>query len=318
MSLSTFVKLVVKAFKFTVSRPLQRFNIENRAVKYLGPDAAKYSPAPRAIGPISGLSLRELPRYPGFKSVSGKRADDHLVIEASNKLTVIKTESTPKQIEAGNRPLPKSTDLQLQDLSAIWETTRVPPGRLNLNMLQEIMINKLADPNWTSKAIAEEYNIREEYAEKLIGHLRQFRIRISPRVARNLQLVGMDNPAYQAAKHLIYHVDNSLRSDIDRKFDSMYSPSDNLPDDVREVIDSPGSLQLEQQKQLASARRMRLERPAPLRIAPSNVIKSDSSQPLKLPGAKDQSKENTSLSDATHRKHKTINRIRDEIEKGSV
>lgn len=326
MSLSTFLKIVNKAFKFTISRPLQRFNIEDRSVKYLGPDSKKWQPSPRAIGPISGLSLKELPKYPhltpGYKSISQKRRDaiesgksaeeqpvqaklksysedkedDNLVIEALNKIDVIKTVArvgptlNPKQIESGyeqqntnigdetdgqlkpsHRPLPKLTDLPRQDLRSIWEVERTPPGRMNLNMLQELMINKLADHvYWTSKAIAERYNIREEYADKLVSSLKQIRIRLSPRMAKNMDYVGRMNPEYMAMKDLIYHVDKSMRTELDKKYDSMYSPKDDLPDDVRQLIDSPGALQLPS-KQGLTAQREKYERPAPLRLAPSNV-----------------------------------------------
>lgn len=320
MPLPNFLKIVIKGLKFTISRPLQRFNIENRAVKYLGPESKKWTPSPRAIGPISGLSLKELPRYdhlsPGYKSIAQKRRtaieskkltdvdhvpklksysedekDDNLVIKASNELDVIKTitriEPAPKQIEPGeksdgtpgdsqakssHRPLPKATDLPLQDLASIWEVQRTPPGRLNLNMLQEIMINKLADDKfWTPKVIADRYNIREEYAEKLIGHMKQIRICVSPLMAKNLDLAGLHDPQYNAAKHLIYHVDKSIRSERDRKYDSMFLPTDDLPDSVREVLDPPATqLTVEEGKSIQEAKRKRLERPQPLRIAPIN------------------------------------------------
>lgn len=318
MSLNTFIKLVGKAFRFTVNRPMQRFNIYNRSKKYLGPDAKKFMPAPRAIGALSQNNWKPS-QYPhlesGYKSIKQKRLDavnrqkqlelplestsesgnvpksysenkldDHLIIDASNKLevtkTVIKIEPPDKQVQqlpesdTGDniklqRPLPKSTNLQLSDLASIWAVEKVPRGRLDLNMLQEIMINKLGDDAyWTPKMIAEKYNIKESYAESLFKYLKQIRIVVSPRMSKALDYVGRNDPSYQAAKHLIYFVDKRLRTNLDKKYDSMYSPGEQLDEEVRELIDSPNEIakatgsNLERQKRIA--------RPAPLRIAPIN------------------------------------------------
>lgn len=318
MSLNTFIKLVGKAFRFTVNRPMQRFNIYNRSKKYLGPDAKKFMPAPRAIGALSQNNWKPS-QYPhlesGYKSIKQKRLDavnrqkqlelplestsesgnvpksysenkldDHLIIDASNKLevtkTVIKIEPPDKQVQqlpesdTGDniklqRPLPKSTNLQLSDLASIWAVEKVPRGRLDLNMLQEIMINKLGDDAyWTPKMIAEKYNIKESYAESLFKYLKQIRIVVSPRMSKALDYVGRNDPSYQATKHLIYFVDKRLRTNLDKKYDSMYSPGEQLDEEVRELIDSPNEIakatgsNLERQKRIA--------RPAPLRIAPIN------------------------------------------------
>lgn len=322
---NNILRLIKKAYKFTVSRSLQRFNVENRAVKYLGPESKKFVHSPRAIGQISGLSLKELPKYPqlqpGYKSISQRRRealargessedvprlkrsysedkeDDRLVLEASSKIDVIKTIASlappvaRQRIESGetkanqdssssslstaiHRPLPTSTNLQLQDQRNIWEVKQTPPGRLNLNMLQELMLNKVADDDhWTPAAIAERYNIREEYAEKLVTHLKQIRVRVSPRMAKNLEYVGRNNPEFMAAKHIIFYVDKSLRTELDKKFDSMYLPSDDLPDEVSSIIDTPSFAPVEQKHwvyEVQPKNIRRIARPKPLRIAPRN------------------------------------------------
>jgi len=310
-SLVTFFKLVRKAFSFAIIRSAQRFNVANRAKKYLGPDAEYFEPAPRAIG---SLSLEPPKKYPhlekGFRSVRERRllalrkdaptldeskpaeisaptslsiteSDDSLVREVSSKLLVTKTVqieersnkaeavdvSSDKEI-ASSRTLPKLTSLDLSDPADIWEVDKVPPGRLSLNMLQDIMLNKLADEEyWTPKAIAEKHSIKEEYAESLLKYLKHIKIIVSPGLMKNMEYVGRNNPTFQAAKHIVYFVDVNLRTEADKEFDGTFLPSDELEPDVRKVLNFPsqlvnvsGNVDIER----------RIKRPAPLRIKPLN------------------------------------------------
>lgn len=273
--LRTFFRLVGKAFRMTVNRPLQRFNIANRARKHLGVDAKYFKPAPRAISP-------------GFKSISSSSSiiksfsetinDDRLVIEASNSLPVIKTViknelSSPDLVkqEKPARPLPKSSSLQLSDPAVIWHVDKVPPGRLDLNKLQELMINKLADDDyWTPHKIAEVYNIKEEYAENITKYFKQIRIIISPGLAKNLDYVARNDPVYQATKHIVYHVDKSLRSEHDKQFDATFLPTDNPDPEIKELLEA-SALQRRQQPDLRLTQLVK--RPKPLKIGSVNEPK---------------------------------------------
>lgn len=296
MSLSTFIKLLNKAIKFAIARPIQRYNIENRSKKYLGPDAKNFMPAPRAIGAMSQIDKPV--QYPhlqsGFKSMRQKRLeasksmgtsmvpsetekinsiltksfsetelDDDLVIKAASRLAVNKSvkiiedkseyaallkDSSESDMTAlgepkKGRPLPTSVNLPLQDPASIWEIKKTPPGRLNLNMLQELMIHKLSDGEyWTSQRLAEHYNIREDYAEKLTKYVKQIRMIIPPTVAKNLDYLNRDNEAYKATKDIIYYVDNSLRTEYDRKYDDTFDPeNDQLDESVKKVLAPPDS-----------------------------------------------------------------------------
>lgn len=302
MSLSTFIKLVGKAFRYSVNRPIQRFNVYNRSKKHLGPDAKYFKPAPRAIGPMSQTSspiqyphltdgsrhLEEISREPVAslpKSFSETEQDDSLVKEATPKLDVKKTvvmvgnidESTNEA--APKRSMPKLTNLGRRDPADIWEIDKTPPGRLSLHMFQELMLNRLGEgEEFTPKIIAERYKIREEYAESLIKYLKQVRIVVSPRMGKLLDYVGKDNPAYLSTKHLVYHVDKSLRTDNDKIYDKMYLPTDKLEPEIRELIDQGGIIPATQQfGEVAKVQRL-IKRPAPLRLAPVNVPKEQSSQ----------------------------------------
>lgn len=334
MSLKGFIKLAGKAIRFTLYRPIQRFNVSNRAKKYLGPDAKAFMPAPRAIGSLveqggkpsqyphleskGFLSVRqrrlqalsrdedrkqlEDPKSNTTKSLPSKaREENNLVIEAATKLSIIKTvtklnlrelETTLESNRARDeettalqdpkkqfdRPMPKLTQLQISPTN-IWETEKVPPGRISLNMLQELMLNKLADDEyWTTQVIAERYNIKEEYAEKLIKYLKQIKFVIPPRVAYTLDYIARDDPIYQATKDLIYYVDPALRSERDRMFDATFLPEDDLDENVRRLI---GFDSLDKPKP-----KLVMVRPEPLRIEPMNKQKpaqlEDSEEPKKL------------------------------------
>lgn len=194
------------------------------------------------------------------KSFSETRRDDELIIESLPRLPAIKTsllmntrenhtpslgdkdkaDETNKQIETAkktHRPLPKSTNLDLRDPTHIWVTDNVPPGRLDLNNLQEIMLNKLSDTNyWTPEKISERYNIKAEYAEKLTKYLSQVRVVLSPRMAKCLDYTARTDPVYQATKDIIYFVDKSLRTELDKKYDAMYLPTDELDPEIRDLI----------------------------------------------------------------------------------
>lgn len=302
--------MAFKIFKYTLIRPLMRFNVENRSKKYLGPDAKKFMPAPRAIG---SMSLNGPSQYPhleggrGFLSLKQKRlkalespentdgtglvptdnrdritdlaanrsysrteADDNLVREASinlevkkliklspapmselhsNRLAIesrenandINLPATSDSRSKPHRPLPTAVNLPLQDVAYMWHVDKVPPGRLSLVKLQELMINKLADEEyWTPKMISEKYDINEEYAEKVTSHLKHIRIVVSPKQAKNLDLVGRQNPQFQATKHVIYYVDPALRSEEDRQFDATFLPDkEDLPESVKNVLETP-------------------------------------------------------------------------------
>lgn len=353
MSLRTFIKLCAQALRFTIKRPIQRFNVQNRSKKYLGPDAELFMPAPRAIGRMY-LNQGKPIQYPhleagkGFKSVRARRLeaiekkndsgggggepmqsivppitppivdpnvfmprsfsrtekDDSLVREAANKLEVTKKvirleinegrdrkmveiEEGEKEIgntdgeivaQEGSRPLPKCTNLDLADPADIWIAKKTPPGRINLDMLQEMMINKLADDQyWTPKVVADRYQIKEEYAESLLKYLKQIRVIVSPRVARALDYTGLNNPAYQATKHIVYHVDKSLRNDIDKQFDNMYLPTDQPGEEIKSLIEPSSIIELEpgnREAKLVGAKPKVKKTPKPLQISPLNRPKT--------------------------------------------
>lgn len=309
MSLSTFIKLVGKAFRFTVNRPIQRFNVYNRAKKYLGPDAKYFKPAPRAIGPMSQNTkplqyphltggsrpsekidsgqLRSLPK-PSF---SETEEDDSVVTENTPKLDVKKTTTVVNNNEnaltsegAQKRSLPTLTNLDRRDPADIWITDKVPPGRLSLNMFQEMMLNKIGEGDaLTPKIIAERYKIREEYAESLVKYLKQIRIVVSPRMAMYIDYVGRTNEEYQATKHLIYYVDKSLRDKNDKLYDKMYLPSDEIDPKIRELLDRDDEIAPVQQfNEVARVQRL-VKRPEPLRVGPINKPQQESGQKLEVP-----------------------------------
>lgn len=307
MTLGTFLKLVNKAVKFSVHRPLQRFNVYNRAKKYLGPDAKYFRPAPRAIGPMSELSKPiQYPHLTGGNKSAGKLSstdpvallpksfseteqDDCFVRETADKLDVKKTTviinntAQPDDKLVQKRPLPQLTKIDRRDPAIIWETDKAPPGRLSLHMFTEMMLNQLGDEQfWTPKAVAEHYKIREEYAASLIKYLKQIRIVISPRMSKLLDYTARENASYQAAKHLVYHVDKSLRDKYDKQFDNMFLPTDELDEEVRSLLDQ-GSLVPEQQQfnELAKVQRV-IKRPAPLRLKPENAPRELSSHRLEV------------------------------------
>lgn len=301
---NNFYKLVVKALKYTIARPIQRFHIEGRAKKYLGEESKYFMPAPRAIGSLSKQGISQYPHLENtgkFKSVAQRRQeaiasrnqklleasttttttaksislveandstttlpqksfseikqDDDLVIEASmNRLPVIRTmpllDKPPEALASGeegkdiqlvksHRPLPKLVNLDLSDPASIWQVDKVPLGRLDLNKLQELMINKLADDegHWTSKKISDVYNIKEEYAENIISYLKQIRIIISPHIKTCLDQTASNDPRYQATKDIIYVVDYTLRNETHRKFDETFLPTDQLEPEVQKVLE---------------------------------------------------------------------------------
>lgn len=324
MSLSGFIKNIRKLIGFTLIRPMKRFNVYNRAQKYLGPDAKYFMPAPRAIGPMSnqGKNLIQYPHLIGgnsFKSVQQRRLEaiervkltagdqeannsmdvseaEKFVVNVSGRLEVTKTlvkeqatrnlppSTNLDQIEAASgavagtdnqrshRPLPTMTSLQLNDPASIWVVEKTPPGRLNLDQLQEIMLNKIDDPDnyWTPENIAEKYKIKAEYAESLCNYLKHVRIHLSPKLAKLLEYTGRNDEIYQASKHLVYIVDNDLRSEQDKQYDDMYLPTDKLDDEVNQVV---GDIRLNDERSVEALRASfnRLERQIePLRIQPKN------------------------------------------------
>lgn len=223
----------------------------------------------------------------GVRSYSEIRHDDRLVIEGSNKLPVIKTverikpklspsaaaalieqgpsdSTTTTSVAKSSRPLPKLTNLDLRDPASIWHVDKVPPGRLDLNKLQELLLNKMGNADhWTPKLISEAYNIKEEYAENLITYLKQIRVVVSPRVAKVLDYVNRANDEYNQTKHIVYVIDKSLRDELDRSMDDTFLPEDELDESIRELLDA---------SQLEDERRRLEEKPIEqLRIGALNV-----------------------------------------------
>jgi len=283
MPFSNVFRIVSKALKSATKRPLQRFNIYNRSKKYLGEDSKYFFPAPRAIGPVSKIGPSQYPHLEGglgnFKSVKQRRLeaiaksnstlstsqmkkDVSLVIDTAQKLPVIKTivkkspqTSVEQEVQSTDlihsnkkppRPLPKAVNLNLQDQTVIWSIDRVPPGRLDLNKLQEIMVNKLADDEyWTPSMIAKTYDIKEKYAENLIHYLKQIRVVISPRMKKILDYTNRTNDAYNATKDTIYLVDPRLRTELDRSVDKTFLPEDELDDNIRQLLNASQEYELE-------------------------------------------------------------------------
>lgn len=332
----TIIKLIGKGIRFSLVRPIQRFNVANRSKKYLGPEAKHFMPAPRAIGSLVDrggkpsqyphlegkgfFSLRQrrleaLNRddddqnlldkpsdsRPKELSSGAKKSDYNFIIEASNKLSIIKTvtkldldelkltlDSNKSEVEptaaleepAKHRPLPKLTNLQ-RGPQDIWSTDKVPPGKISLNMLQELMINKLADDeHWTAERIAERYNIKEAYAENLTKYLKQIKFVLSPRVAYLMDYIARDDPVYKATKDMIYYVDPLLRTKEDKMYDDTFLDEDELEEHVRRLI---GYRSLQKAKPSFI-----MQAPQPLRIDPVNKtkqqqIESDERKKLQAP-----------------------------------
>lgn len=333
---TTFFKLVRKAFRYATIRPLQRFNVENRSKKYLGPEAKYFKPAPRAIGAMSRLSGKP-PQYPhlsegGFISLRQKRlqamqndtllpsqtdsdlvvpirksfskfeSDDSLIRGNANRLNVLKSviritapgkldipPSQPSSLSNNelsdethltkpSRPLPKLTSLQMDDPTFIWQVDHVPPGRLSLSSFQEMMLNKMADKDyWTPDRLSERYNIKLQYASLLTQYVNPMKVIIPPRIKFALDYVCHKDPVYQATKDIIYEVDTSLRSELDKKYDSMFLPEDELDEKVRQVIGPIKRPQIEKSEHVkvksVEQSQETARQPEPLRIQPLNTVR---------------------------------------------
>lgn len=296
MPFSRLTGNIIKFFKFVVMKPIQRFNIENRAVKYLGPESKYFKPAPRAIGAsiergYKGIEYPHLEETRGFKNVHQRDRQrivgtdndstttenidpgDQFVRDTSNRLevtkTIVKVDEPVKDQKTSNRPLPHSMNLGLEDPSAIWVVDKVPHGRLDLGKLQELMLNKLGQNDyWTPERVAEQYNIKPEHAESLMKYVKQIRIIVSPRMKKLMDYTGQNDPIYQSAKHLVYIVDKSLRNDVDKQYDDMYLPSDKLDEEVKSIIEP-------RDKKLQPAiwtYQMLVKKIEPLKIKPVNRI----------------------------------------------
>lgn len=285
-----FFSLCGQAYRFLVMRPLQRFNIENRAKDYLGPEAKHFEPAPRFKSVSQGRTRKKelsLQTEPTNSSIQTE-LEDKYVVSLAKRMEVKKVVlgSRNESSTETHRPLPKSTNLPLNDPASIWIVNKVPPGRLDLNMLQELMLNKLADDKlWTPKALSERYNIKEEYAEQLTKYLKHIRLIVSPRMKKIMDLTGRNNPLYQASKDFVYIVDKRLRNETDRQFDDMFLPDEEWPDEVKAVLDPPGTvIKIDNKSVVAQQIAYQSKRPAPLRIKPSNEASSqqNESQPKRL------------------------------------
>lgn len=261
----------------------------------------------------SDKKLLEMP-----KSFSETRKDDELVIDAISRLPAIKQiiridhpkRTRHKQITGGkdlvaaekiSRPLPKSTNLDLSDHSSVWAVNKVPPGRLDLNKLQELMLNSLADPNyWTPKQIAETYNIKEEYAKNLLTYLRQIRFLVSPRMKYLMDYTNRNNELYQATRDVVYKTDKRLRSELDRSVDETFEITDDLDPNIRDLIEF-GRVQKIDAPLKDPATKYRLKKPEPLRVKslnqPQNVKQQQqqfSQPPKQLNQPVNQPRESTS------------------------
>lgn len=322
MPLSRLIGFVGKILRSLTVKPMQRYNVYNRALKYLGPDAKRFFPAPRAIGNPDGIKSLPYPHLSakGRRGLAQKKpalfglfnnnksqllqesqSKNEFVVDASNKLEVTKTvvvnpqpmptsqssepveelvdiqkgPSSALELAKKKRPLPRSTIMQRDDARVIWDCDKAPPGRLTLNDLQELMVNKLADAeHWTPKVLADRYNIKEEYADQLLNSIKQIRIVISPRLSVLMDYVGRDDQVYQATKNTIYIVDNRLRSDTDKIYDKMFLPDEKLAPEVDQLIDPPTDPQQLQILTRTSAMFDSLVRkPEPLKLEP--VVNED-------------------------------------------
>jgi hypothetical protein len=92
-----------------VNRPIQRFNIFNRAKKHLGEDAKYFMPAPRAIGSLSQIKPSLYPHLEGqsgFRSIKQKRLE---AIKKRNETLLERTTNENQALLSSNSEVPTVT-----------------------------------------------------------------------------------------------------------------------------------------------------------------------------------------------------------------
>lgn len=204
--------------------------MESRAQRYLGPDAPKFKLAPKAI------------KYE-IKRTGQPISDESFVIGEAKKLVVNKIDapqaSTQCDKDRALRPLPVARNLPLEDPLNIWFVHKLPYGRLDLEKLQELLYNRLADGDyWSAKMISEKYKLNIDHAINLTKYVAAHKIICSPKVYNNLELVCLNNKFYQQIKSFAVEVDESLRTESDKRLD-IIEEADTTNKDNLDMIRAP-------------------------------------------------------------------------------
>ncbi|XP_013778788.1 protein NDUFAF4 homolog [Limulus polyphemus] len=166
-----------KPYSVFIRRPLQNFNVENRATKVL-----------------SDKKLRKAPKHPSSVPYvnslgSDPKAEEHSVIqndlvERLKSVKVVsqdpegKVQENVQEVEE-KRLLPQDRKPQDQPEYGFMEPTRIPPGKVKIRQALEFITNYNSDPQqWTVGIIAKEHNMNNTDVEHIVKYFKTFQLYI--------------------------------------------------------------------------------------------------------------------------------------------
>lgn len=159
-------------FSYT-RRALNRFNVENRAMKEISKE--KPTPAPRH--PSMSLAIEKIAKE--NPDVLNQELTKNTALDNRLKQVYVTSKDTQPEIAESTRPLPQSRQVVESPEFGFEEPTMIPRGRFSLRQaLQFITLHQENPKNNTPASLAKEYNLDPVIMEKILTYYKAFEVYI--------------------------------------------------------------------------------------------------------------------------------------------
>ncbi|XP_076317040.1 NADH dehydrogenase [ubiquinone] 1 alpha subcomplex assembly factor 4 [Tachypleus tridentatus] len=162
-----------KLYSVFIRRPLQNFNVENRASKVLSDKKIRKVPRhPSSIPYVSTLSSD--PKAKEYSAIQNDLLEHLKSIKVVSKDPEGKVQENVQEVEE-IRPLPQDRKPQDQPEYGFIEPATIPPGKIKIRQALEFITNHHSDPQqWTVDIIAKEHNMNKVDVEHIVKYFKTF------------------------------------------------------------------------------------------------------------------------------------------------
>ncbi|XP_049826975.1 protein NDUFAF4 homolog [Schistocerca gregaria] len=154
-------------------RALNRFNVENRAMKEISKE--KPTPAPRH--PSMSLAIEKMAKE--NTDVLNDELTKNTALDSRLKQVFVTSKDTQPEVSESTRPLPQSRKAVESPEFGFEEPAMIPRGRFSLRQaLQFITLHQENPKEKTPALLAKEYNLDPVIMEKILTYYKTFEVYI--------------------------------------------------------------------------------------------------------------------------------------------
>lgn len=153
-----------------LSRPLQKFNVENRAFKAIDREKRPKAPRLHRASAVPDQDVAGIKKHLAAK-------DEHLHDRLKDVYVTSANPSNDSEEDSGNRPLPQDRSEVKAPTFGYAEPKMIPTGRISLRLALEMLSRHQAQPTvWTANKLSSEYDLDAANASRITKYFQVFEL----------------------------------------------------------------------------------------------------------------------------------------------